>query len=142
MATYTFANLGDWATKTMDRSNAVIKGSTQRVGDIAQTPKAKGGRMPVLDGILRGSFTSSLNGGAGAEGESSHVLVATAMEAGDVATFGWTAEHAMRLNYGFTGTDAKGRTYNQPGNHFLEGATDQWQRIVDGEIAKAKAAVG
>lgn len=142
MTNYTLANLDAWARATQERMNAVVRGSAQEVCRIAQTPVSKGGRMVVDTGFLRNSFQSSLNGSTSLTGGDSYVLVAASMEAGDVAEFGWTAAYARRINYGFTGQDSKGRTYNQQGAHFLEGAAAEWQNIVRGEVAKAMAAVG
>lgn len=142
MTAYTFANLDAWARQTKARMDAVVKGSTQEVCRIAQTPRGKGGRLPVDTGFLRNSFQSSLNGSTSLTGGDSYVLVAASMEAGDVAQFGWTAAYARRVNYGFVGADKLGRNYNQQGAHFLEGATVQWPGIVAAEVAKAKAAVG
>ena len=141
MTTFSFANLDAWARQTEARMNAVIKGSTQEVARIAQTPKAKGGRMPVDTGMLRNSFQSSLNGSTSLSGGDSYVMVAASMKAGDVAQFGWTAAYARRINYGFVGEDSLGRSYNQQGAHFLEGAAMQWPSIVAGEVTKAQAAV-
>lgn len=142
MTNYTFSNLDAWARATQARMNAVVRGSTQEVARLAQTPRAKGGRLPVDTGALRGSFQSSLNGSTALTGPESYVMIAATMEAGDVAEFGWGAAYSRRVNSGFTGTDALGRTYNQQGAHFLEGATMQWPAIVAAEVAKAKAAVG
>lgn len=142
MTAYSFSNLDAWARATKQRMDAVVKGSTQEVCRIAQTPVSKGGRMVVDTGFLRNSFQSSLNGSTSFTGGDSYVMVAASMKAGDVAQFGWTAAYARRQNYGFVGTDSLGRTYNQQGKHFLEGATMQWPSIVAGEVAKAKAAVG
>ena len=125
----------------MVRLNAIVKGSTQEVCVIAQTPIAKGGRTPKDLGFLIGSFQSSLNGSTALTGEESYVLVAGRMKAGDIAQFGWGADYAARQNYGFVGEDSLGRTYNQQGKHFLEGATMQWQTIVAGQVAKAQRAV-
>ena len=36
-----------------------------------------------------------------------------------------------RLNYGFTGTDSLGRTYNQAGRLFVERNAGRWQEFVD-----------
>lgn len=132
MARYRFAELGQWATKNKRRMDAVVKGSTQDVVAIAQTPKAKGGRMPVDTGFLRNSLMSSISGGLGVQGAASYVMVAAGMKGGDMATFQWTAEYARFVNDG-----ANGRT----GAFFLEGAADQWPQIVRRNVAKAKAAV-
>lgn len=141
MTTFSFANLDAWARQTEARMDAVVKGSTQEVCRIAQTPKTDGGRMPVDVGTLRNSFQSSLNGSTALKGGESYVLIVGNMKAGDVAKFEWTVEYAKRVNYGFVGEDKLGRTYNQKGAHFLEGAAMQWPSIVAGEVAKAQAAV-
>jgi hypothetical protein len=107
-----------------------------------QTPKAKGGKLPVKTSFLRNSLKSSLSGGAGATGPASHIMVAASMKSGDTATFTYTAAYARRVNSGFTGTDSLGRSYNQQGAFFVEGAIDQWPALVRASVAKAKAAVG
>jgi len=142
MVQYTFATLDQWTKKTEKRIDAVLKDSTQTVIRTAQKTKAKGGRMPVITNNLRDSLQSSIAGGASGQGEESYILAAAGMKGGDVATFTWTAEYARRVNNGFTGPDKLGRTYNQVGAHFVEGAVDQWRAIVRASIAKAKARVG
>jgi hypothetical protein len=142
MVQYTFATLDQWTKKTEKRINAVLKDATQSVISVAQTSKEHGGRMPVITNKLRGSMQSSIAGGASGEGEESHIMVAATMKGGDLATFTWTAEYARRVNNGFVGDDKLGRTYNQVGAHFVEGAVDQWPAIVRASIAKAKARVG
>lgn len=142
MTNYTLANLDAWARATQERMNAVVRGSAQEVARRAQTPRAKGGRMPVDTGNLRNSFQSSLNGSTALTGPESYVMIAATMEAGDVAQFGWGAAYARRIEFGFTGQDSLGRTYNQQGAHFLSGAAADWPAIVAAEVAKAKAAVG
>ena len=139
---YTFATLDQWTKKTERRIDAVLKDATQSVIAVAQTSRDHGGRMPVITNTLRGSLQSSIAGGAFAEGEASHILVAPQMKGGDVATFTWTADYARRVNDGFVGDDKLGRTYSQVGAHFVEGAVDQWPAIVRASIAKAKARVG
>jgi hypothetical protein len=142
MVNYTFATLDAWTKKTEKRIDAVLKDAAQSVIAVAQTSKGNGGRMPVDIGNLRDSLQSSIAGGASGEGANSHILVAAGMKGGDLATFTWTAEYARRVNNGFVGDDKLGRTYNQVGAHFVEGAVDQWPAIVRASIAKAKARVG
>ena len=129
----TFAQLDQWTKKTERRIDAVLKDATQTVISVAQTPKSKGGRLPVDSGNLRNSLQSSIAGGASGEGASSYILVAGNMKGGDLATFTWTAEYAAAVNNGNRG---------RPGAHFVEGAVDQWPAIVRASIAKAKARVG
>ena len=141
MVNYTFATLDQWTKKTEKRIDAVLKDATQSVIAVAQTSRDHGGRMPVITNKLRGSLQSSIAGGASGEGEKSHILVAPLMKGGDLTTFTWTAEYARRVNNGFVGDDKLGRTYNQVGAQFVEGAVDQWPAIVRASIAKAKARV-
>ena len=129
----TFAQLDQWTKKTERRIDAVLKDATQTVISVAQTPKSKGGRLPVDTGNLRNSLQSSIAGGASGEGKESYIMVAGNMKGGDVATFTWTAEYAAAVNNGNRG---------RPGAHFVEGAVDQWPAIVRASIAKAKARVG
>ena len=132
MVKYTWATLDQWTKKTERRIDAVLKDATQSVVAVAQVSRDKGGRMPVITNTLRGSLQSSIAGGAFAEGEASHILVAPQMKGGDVATFTWTAEYAAAVNNGNRG---------RPGAHFVEGAVDQWTAIVRASTAKAKARV-
>ena len=132
MTKYTWATLDQWTKKTEKRIDAVLKDATQSVVAVAQVSRDKGGRMPVITNTLRGSLQSSIAGGAFAEGEASHILVAPQMKGGDVATFTWTAEYAAAVNNGNRG---------RPGAHFVEGAVDQWTAIVRASTAKAKARV-
>ena len=132
MVKYTWATLDQWTKKTERRIDAVLKDATQSVVAVAQVSRDKGGRMPVITNTRRGSLQSSIAGGAFAEGEASHILVAPQMKGGVVATFTWTAEYAAAVNNGNRG---------RPGAHFVEGAVDQWTAIVRASTAKAKARV-
>jgi len=136
MVQYTFATLDQWTKKTERRIDAVLQDAGQSVIAVAQVPREKGGRMPVITGNLRNSLQSSIAGGAFAEGEASHILVAPQMKGGDLATFTWGNSefpYARPVNNGRNG---------RPGAHFVEGAVDQWPAIVRASIAKAKARVG
>lgn len=124
--------------KTKEQMRAVLQASVQDVIEEAQKPIAQGGRMPVDTGVLRNSLVSELNGAQVAQGAAGYTLAAAQIEPGDVARFGWTAAHAMRQEYGFIGEDSKGRSFNQAGKHFVEGAAAQWPAIVEKNIARLK----
>lgn len=124
------AQIAELAEKTLEQQRAVMSASIQDVIEAAQLPVAQGGRMPVDTGFLRNSLVSELNGSKVAEGPESYTLVAAQIEPGDTARFGWPAEYAMRIEYGFVGEDSLGRTFNQQGKFFVEGAAAQWQEIV------------
>ena len=52
------------------------------------------------------------------------------MSGDETIYLGWQANYARRQNFGFTGEDALGRTYNQSGLGFLEAAVAKWPSIV------------
>jgi hypothetical protein len=88
------------------------------------------GRIPVVSGDLIKSLNSSLNGAAGTMGAGSYAVALAGLEIGDVARFEWTMEYALRIEHGFTGTDALGRTYDQPGWHFVGHNAAKWPDFV------------
>ncbi len=50
---------------------------------------------------------------------------------GSPVYIGAQAIYMPRLNYGFTGTDSLGRSYNQAGKLFIERNAERWQEFVD-----------
>ncbi|WP_313349381.1 hypothetical protein [Paracoccus sp. (in: a-proteobacteria)] len=138
MSTTFTASLAAFRDKTKAQIQAVLSASVQDVMEAAQTPVKEDGRIPVDTGFLRNSLVSELNGSQIGKGPQSYLLATTAMQPGDVARFGWTAAYAMRMELGFVGKDSKGRTYNQQGRHFVEGAAAQWPAIVERNIGKLK----
>lgn len=116
------AQVRNWSEKAQRNTELVIKASAQEVFAIAQTPKSKGGNLPVKTGFLRNSLVAGLNGSTSLSGPDSYVLAVADMEMGDVIFAGWTAEYALPQEYG---------TSKFPGNFFMRGAAQQWQAIVD-----------
>ena len=104
----------------------------------AQLQKNLGGNMPVDDGILRNSLTSLLNSTAISEGPDSYIVGVAGWEIGDTFYAGWYTDYARRMEYGFIGSDSRGRVYNQAGNFFARNAVLQWQGIVSANAAKVK----
>lgn len=124
------ADVRAFAGKTKRQMRDVFAESVQDVVEMAQMPKAKGGRMPVVTGNLRNSLASGLNGSFGAQGPEGYVVTLSGLEIGDIARFAWTAPYARRMELGFSGTDSLGRTYEQPGNHFVGAAAAQFPQRV------------
>lgn len=133
------AEVERFADLTRRKMELVFKQSAQDVFEIAQTPKANGGNLPVDTGFLRNTFVSGLNGTTSATGPDAYVMTIAGAELGDSVIGGWTAAYALRMEYGFTGTDASGRSYNQQGNFYALGAARQWQAIVARNAAKARS---
>ena len=132
------AQIAQFRDKVDKRLAFVLQHSFEQVMDIAQTPKGAGGNMPVDFGILRGSLVSYVNGGQVAKGADSYTVAIAGVEWGDEVSAFWTTAYARRMNYGFTGTDAAGRTYNQAGNFYRENAVAGWQQIVQFMAAQAQ----
>ncbi|RZZ81126.1 hypothetical protein [Pseudoxanthomonas winnipegensis] len=118
------------------RQEVVFRESAQQVLTKAQVPKKSGGRMPVKDGFLRGSVGASKEGMP--SGPSDPALVFSTLKIGEQVYAGWTAAYALRMEYGFQGTDSLGRTYDQAGNGFLRAAVQNWDFIVAEAVAQAK----
>jgi hypothetical protein len=135
------------------RLRATARTAVQDTIKIAQTPVAKGGKMPVKDGFLRASIgaaigqmpsgqTSNESGKVYAEGEqvagTPVSVVLLTWQPGDTLFIGWTAAYARRMEYGFSGEDSLGRTYSQTGFGFLRGAVELWDQTVDAAAKKVR----
>jgi hypothetical protein len=115
------ADLSSWSDKAKRNMLNIAKTSIQDVIDDAQTPKAKGGRLPVDTGFLRNSLASGLNGSFGPPDENSYTLTIGQLDLGDVARFAWTAEYAIFQELG---------TSSFAGNHFVGVAAAKWPQFV------------
>lgn len=124
------ASVQAFADKTAAQMRDVMRESVQDVLDIAQTPKAQGGRMPVDTGFLRNSVASGLNGAFSAPGADSYELTIAGMDLGDVARFAWTADYAIHQELG---------TSTMAGNFFVGSAAAQWPQIVEANAARVKS---
>jgi len=132
------ASVAAFRDKTKQQMRDVFAEAVQDVLETAQQPKARGGRMPVDTGNLRNSLASGLNGAFGAPSADGYVVTLSEMEIGDIAQFAWTAPYARRMELGFFGADSLGRTYEQPGNHFVGAAAAQWPQFVAKWAARVK----
>lgn len=133
MTTYKAADIKNWSRRAKRNLELVIKQSIQDVSELAQTPKAQGGRMPVDTGFLRNTYTAE-----GLSGPDAYVAAVASFQIGATFQAGWTAAYALRMEKGFVGEDSLGRTYNQPGNFFMETALMQWQDINNRNAAKLR----
>lgn len=136
MTTYKAADIGKWSAKAKRNQELVVKQSIQDMSEIAQTPKAKGGRMPVDTGFLRNSYSCGINGSVSLTGPAVYTAAVAGMDMGDSFDAGWTVDYALRMEKGFVGQDSLGRAFNQSGNFFMEYALSQWQAINDANAAK------
>jgi len=126
------ADIEDIVTVNEKRMTALMRQSLQDVINNASQSTAKGGRMRVDTGFLRGSGKASLTGmpsgptrgektepgaygGADAALDTSVASAIENLEMGNTFYFGWTANYAK---------------YREVFDGFLEGALMQWGRIV------------
>lgn len=129
-----------FADKAKRRQEAIFRASTARVLEIANTPIAQGGRMPVHLGFLRDSARASTTGMPDSAGGPPELLFAT-LQVGQTVWTGWTAVYALRQEYGFFGPDKLGRVYSQQGKGFMRGAVQQWPQIVAQVTASVRARI-
>ena len=129
MANSFTADLRSFSEKAQRRARDVARQSIQDVIEDAQTPKAKGGRMPVDTGFLRNSLVSGIDRNYGAPSPESYVLTIAGLEIGDTAHFAWTAEYAMAQELG---------TSKMAGNHFAGVAAAKWPQIVKANAERVK----
>lgn len=98
-----------WEKKTVRKLEAVAKTAFQDVAESANTPRAKGGNMPVDTGFLINSGQAALNSvpsGPSSTGNMSAVpVVINGLRLGDSIFFGWTANYApiMEARYAYMG---------------------------------------
>lgn len=123
------AEIDAFAKKSARIVELIFKASAQDVFEVAQSPKAQGGNMPVDTGFLRNSLLSSLNGQGGTKGPEGYVLAIAGAKLGDAVEGGWTANYSRHIEYG---------TSRMAGSFFALRAAQQWQAIVSKNAEKAK----
>lgn len=148
MAAKTFtAQLKDFENLTAQNMRYVAAEAIQDVVEAAQTPQPsvkrtggtfEEGKIPVDDGDLVASLNSRIAGGGGETGAASYVTAIAGMELGDRLEFEWTQAYALRIEAGFSGTDSKGRTYNQAGRHFVGANAARFSEFVEKHVAEVK----
>lgn len=142
------AAVDEWVRATKARTDAVFKVAAEKLaGEIIE-------RTPIDTGFLRHSFQASGSqmpmmradakptDGAQYPSDAGPInLVIQGIPPGNPIYLGFVAAYALRIEYGFTGQDSLGRTYNQAGRGMVRLAAQNWQRIVDEAAREAKAAV-
>ncbi|TBB44215.1 hypothetical protein ELH49_09305 [Rhizobium ruizarguesonis] len=130
------AQVSEWATAELERSEAVFQTAAQEVANEVRTPVAEGGRMPLKTGNLRRSLMAStsdmprIQEGKTTFSDSGIEIIIAGAELGSTIYLGFQAAYAARMNYGFVGTDSLGRTYNQTGFGFVDAVAQRWPQIV------------
>ena len=132
------AEVDAWVRKTEQRMKFVTRESTKRLIQRASRTapgKMRGGEVkvgfvPRDTGFLAASLMSTLFGSTILTriGEDSYSFVVAGMEAGDVATFIWTAAYARRVHY-------------EGGWLWVDDAAANWQPTVRQVSIEARARV-
>jgi len=140
-----FANeVDEWVQQTEKRINAVFRLSTQK------TIRHMQENVPYRDGFLRASLVVLVNqdppppnksdkDGMGEYTDAYMQVAIAGAVAGDRITAAYTMEYARRLEFGFTGTDSLGRSYNQAPRGWTRMAAQMWKKFVDEATVEAKA---
>lgn len=134
--------VGEWASKTEERLDAVHARSVELLAAEMSKSVNEGGRVPFEKGNLANSLLASTTGmPSTSEGPffGSDVGAVTAtINASTTVWLGYQATYARRRNYGFIGSDSLGRVYNEQGAYFVEGALSQWSSIVTQAVEEVR----
>lgn len=88
------------------------------------------GRFPVVSSDLLRSLVVELNSSQVGAGAGAQVVALANYDLGQVIRFAWTSEYALRVELGFTGTDSKGRTFQQQGWLMVTKNVPKWSALV------------
>lgn len=146
------AQVSAWAAKSEARMTAVFRDAAQSVAEDVKKTIPNGGKMPIDTGFLRASLMASTaqmptlddspeKDKSYPDDNAQIELVIAGAQLGQTIYLGFTAVYARRLEYGFTGTDSLGRTYNQQGLGFVRKSAQKWPLIVKESATKIKARV-
>lgn len=132
------ATVEEWERVIPERMTLLVRGAAQTLANEVQSGGRYSPGTPVDTGFARANWDAAVNsmpsaGDAGSP-EAAEARVNAAiqqMEIGDQLTLANSAAYIRRLEFGFVGTDAAGRTYNQAGRGFIRLALNAWQQIVD-----------
>lgn len=128
------ASVGQWASESPQRIEAVYRRSVELLSEEMTRTRGNGGRMPFKTGNLARSLLASTE----AMPKTSEVLsagsnvgvVTATLRLDQVIFLGFQAAYARRREFGFVGADSLGRVYNEAGAHFVTGAIAEWPQIV------------
>ena len=123
--------VSQWAAQSQARLEAVFREAAQEIVKEVQTPRKKGGKMPVDTSFLRNSFAAEVNKIPSGDGDSAYKkgpisIVINRAVIGDRVVFGWAASYAIYMESKYS---------------FLRSAAQNWQQIVDRSAQKVKTRV-
>ena len=124
--------IGQWVAQSQARLEAVWKTAAQDIVREIQTPRAKGGKMPVDTGFLRNSFAADVNKVPSGNGSTAYTsgpisIVINRAKIGDTVVFGWAPQYSVYMEARYS---------------FVRHAAQNWQQIVNKAAQKVKTRVG
>ena len=136
-----------WAKKSEARITATYRRSIELLADEMRRSVREGGNLPFLTGNLSRSLLASTSAMPSVGGPKEEYVgqdvnaIAVTLTPKQTVWIGYQAIYARRLNYGFVGSDSKGRVYNQQGLYFVEKAIAEWPAIVRRAANEIKSSV-
>lgn len=138
------ASVKGWSNKAKRNTTLVQRRAVDLlVRDLLAAGRSGGARgpglIPIDTGNLRNSLlastaampqTTARDNFADPMGSISMTVDGWQPERGETLYLGWQAGYARRINYGFSGADSLGRTYNQAGYFFRETYASKWPQYV------------
>lgn len=145
MASFT-AEVDEWVRQTQQRMDGVLRESSKRVINEMQTPRGKGGNMPVDTGFLRNSLQVSTSapipanqanpysapGSAPEWGATQVTATISGLEIGTTLYATYGAAYAAPVEYGSRG---------KAGAAFVRTAAAKWPQIVNQVAAELRTRV-
>lgn len=134
-------NPADWVDRQKRNLRAIFQTATQSMLTDMGTGRGAGGLIPVDTGNLARSAIVEVGKAVSTKEDENFTgpdaaAIAT-LDLGDTAYLGWQAVYGRRVNYGFSGEDALGRTYNQSGAGFAESIAAKWPTYVNEAVRDA-----
>lgn len=142
MANWSGIDPAKWAAEAIKKAEAAPRVIADEMANTMTQYVTVGGLTPVDTGNLSRSVTISMTplnrdpDGYHAPTRQNFDYVARRIPPDSDFYIQYRAAYAHRLNYGFVGTDALGRYYNQAGRAFLEGYVSQWRQVVKRAIER------
>ena len=142
MSTFS-AQVKSFTTEAKENTGIIFSTSIKKLEtEMKRNRKTGGGLTPTDTGNLIRSILVSTTAmpkvDTGAKEYATVEFIVSPSHAGKPVWIGVQAAYGPRQNYGFVGTDSLGRTYNQAGAYFVEGAGSKWVQFVK----EAEAEIG
>lgn len=120
------------------RINATAKEAVQETVEDAQTPRGRGGRMPVVTGFLRGSLVGSVGSMPSGPTKPDSDKPTISGDGIAAALLRWNPVKGESIFVGWSAVYARPMEYRYG---FMRGAADKWPDTVDRVARKVRARI-